>query len=443
MSFEDLKLSSALLRAIRAEGYTDPTPIQSQTIPHILQQRDILGCAQTGTGKTAAFALPILHLLAEQKPSQGRHVRALILSPTRELALQLADSFRVYGKHTGLKHTVVFGGVGQNPQVQALKNGVDILVATPGRLLDLMGQGLVNLRRVEILTLDEADQMLDMGFLPSVRQILNALPKERQNLLFSATMPPEISTLADQILKDPAKIFVTPPATTVEQIQQSLYFVSKNDKASLLRHLLQGREMKRVLVFTRTKHGADKLMRKIKDDVEGAVIHGDKSQSAREKALNDFKNQKIWVLVATDIAARGIDVEGITHVINYDIPNPAEVYVHRIGRTARAGSSGVAISFCDPDEVTYLVDIERLTRLRIPVVEEHPYAIDVVVPQPKSQPQRKFTPGQSSPQGQHRDGASADSRPSNRRRWFNDKNKKGGPGQSEKRRPPQRQPKGS
>lgn len=439
MSFESLNLTPALLRAIRSEGYTEPTPIQIQTIPHILKERDILGCAQTGTGKTAAFALPILQLLAETKTDQARHVRALILSPTRELALQLGDSFRTYGKHTGLKSTVVFGGVGQNPQVQALKNGVDVLVATPGRLLDLMGQGLVNLRRVEILTLDEADQMLDMGFLPSVRQIINALPKERQNLLFSATMPPEISHLADQILKDPVKIFVTPPSTTVEQIQQSLYFVGRRDKPALLRHLLQGRDLKRVLIFTRTKHGADNLMKKLKNEVEGAVIHGDKSQNARERALNDFKNNKIWVLIATDIAARGIDVEGITHVINYDMPNPPEVYVHRIGRTARAGTNGVAISFCDPEEVNYLMDIEKLTRIRIPVVEEgNPFPAEVIIPEPKSSSQGKSNAfngnnQQGNKQGQGKSG--------NRRRWFNNNNKGGGSG--DKRRSQPRQVKGS
>ncbi len=381
MTFRDLNLIDPLLRAVRAEGYTEPTPIQVQAIPHILAGRDLVGCAQTGTGKTAAFALPILQTLhtttqrsATPQRKRPAGIRALVLSPTRELATQIGDSFAAYGRHTGLLRAVIYGGVGQHPQVQALGRGVDILVATPGRLLDLMGQGVVRLNTVEIFVLDEADRMLDMGFIHDVRRIISTLPKQRQTLLFSATMPPDIQDLADQILHDPVHVEVTPQATTVEKITQSVYFVDKQNKRALLEHILTDQTMRRVLVFTRTKHGANKLAEQLERvPIQAEAIHGNKSQSARERALANFKAGRTRVLVATDIAARGIDVDDVTHVINYDLPNEPESYVHRIGRTARAGASGVAFSFCDAEERSYLQDIERLIRLRVPAVAEHPF----------------------------------------------------------------------
>lgn len=374
MRFEDLKLIDPLLRAVRAEGYTEPTPIQVQAIPHVLTGRDLLGCAQTGTGKTAAFALPILQRLSAAQRSE-RHIRVLVLAPTRELATQIGESFRVYGRHTNLKQTVIFGGVGQTPQVDAVRRGVDILVATPGRLLDLMGQGFVKLDRIEVLVLDEADRMLDMGFIHDVRRIINAVPRKRQTLLFSATMPPEIQELANHILIDPMSVAVTPVASTVETIQQSVYFVEKKDKPALLETLLSNKSVRRVLVFTRTKHGANKVVKQLaRVPIIAEAIHGNKSQTARETALANFKSGKTRVLVATDIAARGIDVDDITHVINYDLPNEPETYVHRIGRTARAGASGHAWSFCDTEEREYLRDIERLIQLHIPRETDHRYA---------------------------------------------------------------------
>lgn len=415
MHFKDLNLIDPLLRAIAAEGYDTPTPIQQQAIPHVLAGRDLVGCAQTGTGKTAAFALPILQLLSKTPAqSQRRVIRALILSPTRELASQIADSFSAYGRHTGLRAAVIFGGVGQNPQVEALKRGVDILVATPGRLLDLMTQGHVRLNNLDIFVLDEADRMLDMGFIHDVRRVLKVLPPRRQNLLFSATMPKDIQDLADSFLHQPAKVEVTPQATTVEKIAQSVYFVAKQDKRDLLEHLLRDRAIRRVLIFTRTKHGANKLAKQLSDGgVKADAIHGNKSQSARERALSDFKAGNIRALVATDIAARGIDVDDVTHVINYELPNEPESYVHRIGRTARAGADGIAISFCDSEERAYLRDIERTIRLRVPVVSDHPYASNADSPRPPAQersprPPRdqrgrqqapKATPASASPRG--------------------------------------------
>jgi ATP-dependent RNA helicase RhlE len=375
MQFDDLQLIDPLLRAVRAEGYTEPTPIQVQAIPHVLAGKDIVGCAQTGTGKTAAFALPILQRLAAQ--NRGRvPTRVLVLSPTRELATQIADSFSAYGRHTGLKSMVVFGGVGQQPQTDAWRRGTDILVATPGRLLDLMQQRIIKLDSIEIFVLDEADRMLDMGFIHDVRKIIATLPTKRQTLLFSATMPQDIQDLADTILIKPVRVEVTPQATTVEKIDQSVFFVDKNNKRALLEHLLndKARGIRRVLVFTRTKHGANKLAEQLERANIGAeAIHGNKSQSARERALANFKSGRTRVLVATDIAARGIDVDDVTHVINYDLPNEPESYVHRIGRTARAGAAGVAFSFCDAEEREYLRDIEKLIRLHVPVVSEHPY----------------------------------------------------------------------
>jgi ATP-dependent RNA helicase RhlE len=377
MRFEELHLIEPLVRAVRSEGYSTPTPIQERAIPHVLAGKDVLGCAQTGTGKTAAFALPILQRLAAAHPdrSRARPIRVLVLSPTRELASQIADSFGAYGRHLGFHTAVVFGGVGQNQQTRALRHGVDILVATPGRLLDLMGQGFVRFDALETLVLDEADRMLDMGFIHDVRRIIAAVPRKRQTLFFSATMPRDIVELARSILTDPVRVEVTPQATTVETIDQSVYFVETRQKRQLLEHVLGDPRVTRALVFTRTKHGANRVTRQLeRTALRAEAIHGNKSQSARERALGNFKSGHTRVLVATDIAARGIDVESISHVINYDLPNVPESYVHRIGRTARAGSSGVAISFCDTEERAYLRDIQKLIRKEIPVVREHPYA---------------------------------------------------------------------
>ncbi len=372
VSFSDLDLIQPIQRAVCAENYTTPTPIQAQAIPHLLRGRDLMGCAQTGTGKTAAFALPILQRLTnDARPLRPRSPRALILTPTRELAAQIRDSFVVYGRHLRISGTVIYGGVSQNPQVQALSRGVDILVATPGRLLDLMGQGHLRLSSVEIFVLDEADRMLDMGFLPDVRKAIAALPKQRQSLFFSATMPPAIIHLARSLLTDPVHISVAPRRPTADNIEENVMFVQTADKPDLLKELLlRDDAIGRALVFTRTKHGANKVVRRLERSQIGAdAIHGNKSQSARTQALGRFRSGRVRVLVATDIAARGIDVDGITHVINYDLPNEPEVYVHRIGRTARAGASGRAISFCDRDERDYLRNIERLIRRPVPVVE--------------------------------------------------------------------------
>lgn len=405
MQFQDLKLIEPLLRAVRAEGYTDPTPIQVQAIPHVLAGRDVLGCAQTGTGKTAAFALPILQRLSAKKSGSPRpFIQTLILSPTRELAAQIGDSFAVYGRHLRLSHAVIYGGVGQNPQVQAVQRGIDILIATPGRLLDLMGQGIVKLDRVEILVLDEADRMLDMGFIHDVRRIIKVLPTRRQTLLFSATMPEAIRELAQDILIDPVSVEVVPQATPLEAIAQSVYLVEKADKFGLLEHLLRDQSIKRVLIFTRTKHGADKLARHLnKAQIKADAIHGNKSQGAREQALAKFKSGASRVLIATDIVARGIDVENITHVINYDLPNEPESYVHRIGRTARAGASGIAYSFCDAIEREYLRDIEKLIKMRIPVVANHPFVSTVpVAPPPAPRPVTPNNHRRSRPSGARR-----------------------------------------
>ncbi len=372
-AFSDLGLIEPIQRAIRAESYATPTPIQAQAIPHLLRGRDLLGCAQTGTGKTAAFALPILQRLATDRRRAGpRACRALVLTPTRELAAQIADSFAVYGRYLELSRAVVFGGVGQDPQVRALARGVDVLVATPGRLLDLLGQGFVRLDRLEVFVLDEADRMLDMGFIHDVRRVIRALPRQRQTLLFSATMPTQIARLADSILTDPLKIAVHPIASTVEQVEQRVMFVKRTDKRPLLSQVLKDPAVDRALIFTRTKHGANRVADELtRSGVDADAIHGNKSQAARTRALERFRTGAGRVLVATDLAARGIDVDGITHVINYDLPNVPESYVHRIGRTARAGRSGVAISFCDAEERAYLRDIEALIRIRIPVIADH------------------------------------------------------------------------
>lgn len=380
MQFTELNLIDPLLRAVRAEGYDTPTPIQQQAIPPVLKGRDVVGCAQTGTGKTAAFALPILQRLTESRPT-ARQIRALILTPTRELAAQIGDSFATYGRNLSFKHAVIFGGVGQSPQEAVLRRGVDVLIATPGRLLDLMSQGILRLNTIEIFVLDEADRMLDMGFIHDVRKVIAALPKQRQTLLFSATMPDEIQELANRILINPVHVEVTPQATTVEKIDQHVFFVEQNDKRYLLEHLLRDQKVGRAIVFTRTKHGANKVVKQLAGvGIFSEAIHGNKSQTARERALANFRSGEIRVLVATDIAARGIDVEGITHVINYDIPNIPESYVHRIGRTARAGASGVAYSFVSEEERPYLRDIQKTIRLVVPVVENHPYPSPLGIP---------------------------------------------------------------
>jgi ATP-dependent RNA helicase RhlE len=363
------------LRAVAGEGYRTPTPIQLAAIPHVMQRRDLLACAQTGTGKTAAFALPLLHRLSEAGHARRGGPPVLVLAPTRELALQICESFAVYGRHLSCRCAAIYGGVSQGAQVAALRRGLDVLVATPGRLLDLMGQGCVPLGDVETLVLDEADRMLDMGFIDPIRRIIGKLPARRQNLLFSATMPAPIATLAEQILRDPAKVSVTPVASTVDTVSQWVLFVRQSDKRALLREVLRDPSLTRAIVFTRTKAGANRVAR----DLDGAgvaaeAIHGNKSQNARQRALGAFRDGQVRVLVATDIAARGIDVDGISHVINFELPNEPESYVHRIGRTARAGARGVALSFCDAAERTYLREIERLTRARIAVVEAHPFA---------------------------------------------------------------------
>lgn len=379
MIFENLNLIEPILKALQNEGYTNPTPIQEKAIPIVLEKRDLLGCAQTGTGKTAAFAIPILQILHQEQHQSKKAIRTLILTPTRELAIQIGESFTAYGKHTGIKHTVIFGGVSQKPQTDALRSIPEILIATPGRLLDLINQKFINLHGIKIFVLDEADRMLDMGFIHDVKKVISYLPERRQTLFFSATMPTEIARLADKILTNPAKVAVTPVSSTVEIIEQSLFFVDKNNKKHLLIHLLKNPEIKSALVFTKTKHGADKVVKDlIKANVTAEAIHGNKSQNARQRALSNFKERKIRVLVATDIAARGIDVDELSHVINYEIPNIAETYVHRIGRTGRAGLSGVAISFCDAEEKAYLRDIHKLISKSIPVVEEHPFPMNAI-----------------------------------------------------------------
>ncbi|WP_347158527.1 DEAD/DEAH box helicase [Pontibacter chitinilyticus] len=379
MTFENLNLIEPILKALKTEGYTTPTPIQEKSIPLILQKRDLLGCAQTGTGKTAAFSIPILQLLSEAKNQQERgprRIKALILTPTRELALQIADSLTAYGKHTGLKHTVIFGGVPQRPQTDALRAGIDILVATPGRLLDLMAQKYVHLDKIEMFVLDEADRMLDMGFVNDVRKVLKVLPEKKQSLFFSATMAPEILKLANTILVNPAQVEVTPVSSTANTIKQSVYYVKKSDKKNLLLHLLKDGSIDRALVFTRTKHGADRVAKDMsKAGVQAEAIHGNKSQNARVRALDNFKSSHTRVLVATDIAARGIDVDDLSHVINYELPNEPETYVHRIGRTGRAGASGIALSFCDAEETPYLASIQKLISKAVPVVDNHPYPL--------------------------------------------------------------------
>lgn len=392
MLFKELNLIEPILKALETEGYTTPTPIQEQSIPIVLSGRDLLGCAQTGTGKTAAFAIPMLQILDASKKANptNRNIKALILTPTRELAIQIEESFAAYGKHLNLKQLVIFGGVSQVPQTNALRNGVDILIATPGRLLDLVQQRYINLSQIELFVLDEADRMLDMGFIHDVKKIVTIIPAKRQTLFFSATMPLEIAKLSNTILNNPAKVEVTPVSSTAETIQQAMYFVEKENKKHLLIHLLKDPAIQSALVFTRTKHGADKVVKELsRVGISAEAIHGNKSQNARQRALGNFKSGNTRVLVATDIAARGIDVDNLSHVINYELPNVPETYVHRIGRTGRAGASGIAFSFCDMEEKEFLRDIQKLIATQVPIVMEHPYAMgDTSLTTYKSLPQK-------------------------------------------------------
>lgn len=416
MLFTDLEIIAPILQALKEEGYTNPTPIQEQAIPLILSGSDLLGCAQTGTGKTAAFAIPMLQLLSKpyaQKPGQ-KNIRALILTPTRELAIQIEDSFKAYGRELRLKTIVVFGGVSQQPQTLALERGADILVATPGRLLDLMSQGYINLKDVEIFVLDEADRMLDMGFVHDVKRVITKLPQKRQTLFFSATMPSEIQSLANAILTNPKKVEVTPVSSTADTINQSLFFVDKANKKNLLSFMLEDQNIKSVLVFTRTKHGADKVVKDlVRLNIKAEAIHGNKSQNARQRALNNFKERTTRVLVATDIAARGIDVDELSHVINYELPNVPETYVHRIGRTGRAGLNGIAFSFCEHEELPYLKDIQKLIGKSIDVNKSHPYHMDLSIPVNNS--------GQRTDTTKNRNNGN---RNNNQKRFFNPNKKK-------------------
>ena len=410
-SFETLNLIQPIQKALKALNYQTPTPIQAQAIPLVLQRKDLLGCAQTGTGKTAAFAIPILQLLDEdlKKNHQKNMIKALIVTPTRELAIQIGDSFSDYGKNLRLKHAVIFGGVNQKSQVDALQKGVDILVATPGRLLDLMHQKHLSLKHINLFVLDEADRMLDMGFINDVKKIIAVLPQHRQSLFFSATMPPVIQKLSEEILKSPVKVEVTPVSSTAETINQTVYFVDKNHKNNLLLHILKDQLLDSVLVFTRTKHGADRVVKTLaKQHIKSAAIHGNKSQNARQRALDDFKTKAIRVLVATDIAARGIDIDSLKYVINYEIPNIPETYVHRIGRSGRAGAEGIAISFCDVDEKPFLKDIEKIIGKSVPLAEDNPFPMENFVAketgkkQGKKPQQQARKPESSKPKTAHK-----------------------------------------
>ena len=375
MKFNDLELIEPILHAVEDKNYINPTPIQEKAIPLILEKNDVLGSAQTGTGKTAAFSIPIIQFIHNRKESKNKtFISALIVTPTRELAIQIDEDIRDYGKYTNVKHTVIFGGVKQAKQVSHLRQGVDVLVATPGRLLDLISQNIISLKQVDFFVLDEADRMLDMGFIHDIKRLLTLLPKKRQSLFFSATMPSNIIKLSQQILNNPKRVEVSPVSSTAEIIQQYLYYTNKEDKKDLLYHILKDKEMKQVLLFSRTKHGADKIVRNLKKkQISAAAIHGDKAQTQRQKALNDFKQGEIRVLVATDIAARGIDIDKLKYVINYDVPNEPESYVHRIGRSGRAGEEGTAISICEPEENEYVKDIEKLIKKRIEVVRDNPF----------------------------------------------------------------------
>jgi ATP-dependent RNA helicase RhlE len=405
MSFEKLNLIEPILKSLKSEGYTKPTPIQEQSIPVLLERKDLLGCAQTGTGKTAAFALPILQLLHQdelyKKGPTG--IKALVLTPTRELAIQIGESLTAYGKLLRIRHTVIFGGVPQRSQTDALRAGVDILIATPGRLLDLMDQRYVRLENIKMFVLDEADRMLDMGFIHDVKKIIGRIPAKRQTIFFSATMPAEISKLADTILTNPVRVEVTPVSSTANTVKQEIYFVEKNNKKSLLLHLLKDDAINTALVFTRTKHGADRVAKDLnRAGVIAEAIHGNKSQNARQKALSNFKSQETRVLVATDIASRGIDIDELSHVINYELPNVPETYVHRIGRTGRAGASGISISFCDSEEKAYLKDIQKLIGKSVPVAENNPYPMNNTSLGHSSEAPKSVNQNRS--QGSHRSG---------------------------------------
>jgi len=371
MKFSDLELDDSILKALKEKGYGTPTPVQQKSIPIVLKQKDLLGVAQTGTGKTAAFAIPLIQLLAR---SNKKGIKGLIVTPTRELAIQIEDNIAFYAKYMNVKHTVIFGGVKQHEQVRKLKKGVDILVATPGRLLDLMDQGYISLNMIDIFVLDEADRMLDMGFINDIKKLLKVLPKKRQSLFFSATMPGNIQKLSREILHKPQKVEVTPESTTAETVQQVVYFTNRTDKRKLLLHLLKNPELDQVLIFERTKRGADRLSKDLsKKNIRAVAIHGDKAQNQRQRALNDFKNGKLRVLVATDIAARGIDIDKLNYVVNFDIPNIPETYVHRIGRVGRAGETGIAISLCEPEENEFFTDIEKLINRKVDRAQENPF----------------------------------------------------------------------
>jgi len=375
LSFETFKFTPEINKAITESGYTEPTPIQKKSIPEILQNKHVLASAQTGTGKTAAFALPILHhLINEENNDDKKKIKTLVITPTRELAIQIAENFTLYAKYSNIKTTVIFGGVKQGSQTDALNKGVDILVATPGRLLDLMGQGYISLKDISYFILDEADRMLDMGFINDIKKVLEKLPKERQSLFFSATMPKNIIDLSNKILKSPQKIVAHQNSTTAETIQQYIYYTNKSTKKDLLFHILKNKDIKQILIFSRTKHGADRIVRTLKkQNINSAAIHGDKSQSQRQRTLKEFKENKLRVLVATDIAARGIDIDQLNYVLNYDIPNEAETYVHRIGRCGRAGNKGISISICEPEENTYVKDIEKLISKKIDIINDNPF----------------------------------------------------------------------
>lgn len=390
MTFQDLNLLSNIQHALSDEGYTNPTPIQEQAIPIILEGNDLVGCAQTGTGKTAAFAIPILNVLHRMVGSaqKRKNIRALVVTPTRELAIQIGESFDTYGRYTNIRQLTIFGGVSQVPQVDQLKKGVDVLIVTPGRLLDLHKQGYINLDHLHMLVLDEADQMLDMGFINDVKKIIKLTPDNRQTLLFSATMPIAIRELADSFLTNPKYVSVSPISSTAETVEQRIYFVNKEDKRKLLYHLIRNEGLKQLLVFSRTKHGADNVVKALKKNgVNAEAIHGDKSQSARQRVLEAFKKNEISVLVATDIAARGIDIESLPYVLNFDLPNIPETYVHRIGRTGRAGNGGISISFCGKDEETYWKDIQKLVKVNVKTIKDHPYPWNEV--EPVIEPEKK------------------------------------------------------
>src|SRR6188768_3503107 len=418
MLFEDLSLSKSIQKAVFELGYLEPTPIQQQAIPLILEGRDIVGCAQTGTGKTAAFAIPIIHQLHRIVGStkKAKQIRALIVTPTRELAVQIGQSFDTYAKYTNLTQLTIFGGVSQNPQVDTLKNGVDILVATPGRLLDLQKQGFLDLDHLHTLVLDEADQMLDMGFINDVKKIVKLTPKNRQTLLFSATMPIAIRELAEMFLQDPAKVEVSPVSSTAENVEQRVYFVEKTEKRNLLYHLIKNENLSNVLVFSRTKHGADNVVKALrKKDIPAEAIHGDKSQNTRQRVLDAFKNKEVGVLVATDIAARGIDIDQLPFIINFDLPNIPETYVHRIGRTGRAGNGGIAISFCGKDELPYWKDIQKLIKVDVQTINDHPYPWHSGSPEAPGAVEQPKNSNRSA--GAHKSRKSVNSK-QNKKRWY-------------------------